>query len=140
MLSGPVDLLFLAVFMASVVCCVVISCVVVGKLEMCLLILRYVTSVLCFVMFVNCLLKLLAFCLFVVAILLLKVMVWLVVGVGFLLDRLFIVLQSLSVFCLWSQLSSRCDFQMSVLYVSISVFICLLREWILESVGFCVLI
>jgi len=71
-LSGPVELLFLADFIASNVCCVVIGMWVSSRLWIFLSIVLFELSVLCGVMFVNCLLKLFAISLCVDFILLLN--------------------------------------------------------------------
>ena len=73
-------------------------------------------SVLCFMTFVNCLLNCVVFCLFVMAMVLLKVMVVLGFDLGFLFVRCAIVLHSMCVLYMWSQVvSSKCCFHVSVL-------------------------
>ena len=86
-LSGPVELLFLECLIAFPVCVVVIVMGVLGSLDVCLSIFLLLGCVLCWMTFVNCLLKYCAFCLLVMAILLLKLIEILGCGFGFLLDR-----------------------------------------------------
>ena len=140
MLSGPVDLLFLAALMAAIVSSVVMVTLVLSSLRMSLVSFRYSGLVLCLLMLVNWLVKLSAFCLGVEDILLPN---WIVIlgGFGsFLLFSPLMVFQSLSVFCLWSQLSSRCVFHSSVLYVWMSLDICRLIWCSLKSLGsFCLM-
>ena len=84
MLSGPVELLFLACLIASEVCSVVFCMVVDFSLLVNLSMILYLRCVVCFTWFVNCLLKCSAFCLSIIAVLLSKVMVMLgVCGVFF---------------------------------------------------------
>lgn len=94
MLSGPVELLFLASFMAVCVCVSVMLIGVVGSFLVVLSVVLLVWVVSCFTVFVNCLLKSLAFCLCVMAVVLLKVMVLFCVWTGFLFWRPDIVFQS----------------------------------------------
>ena len=82
MLSGPVEL-FLACFIASEVCSIVICIGVDFSLLVNLSMILYLRCVVCFTWLVNCLLKCSAFCLSVIAVLLSKVMVMLGVCGGF---------------------------------------------------------
>ena len=70
MLSGPVELLFLACLIASEVCSIAICMGVDFSLLVNLSIILYVLCVVCLMWFVNCLLKFSAFCLSVIAVLL----------------------------------------------------------------------
>ena len=97
MLSGPVELLFLACVIAFFVCVVFMSIGVVWSLRVCLSIFLLLGSVLCFMTFVYCLLNCVVFCLFVMAVVLLKVMVVFGFGLGFLFVRCAIVFQSMCV-------------------------------------------
>ena len=110
MLSGPVELLFLAEFIACLTCSVVISvcadsslCVFLSMILLCLLV-EY------FVELINCLLKAVAICLFVICILLSKVIVLFGACLGFLLDKEWIVFQRILELCLWSQFFSNFSF------------------------------
>jgi len=117
MLSGPVELLFLALFMDAIVCSFVIVMGVVCKDLVCLSMYLRRLFVLCMMVFTNCLFRASAFCLFVVAILLFaKVIVLLCMGVGFLFARADIVFHSVCVFLLWSHWLSRCSFHRFVLW------------------------
>ena len=94
MLSGPVELLFLACFIASEVCSIVICMGADFSLLVNLSLILYLRCVVCFTWFINCLLKCSAFCLSVIAVLLSKMMVILDVYGGFLCARPFRVFQS----------------------------------------------
>ena len=95
--------------------------------------------VLCLMMFVNCLLKNVVFCLFVIAVLLLKRIVVLGCVLGFLLERPARVFHSMCELVLWSQLSTRCSFQSSVLCCWICLSISAFRVGRVGSEGFCCL-
>ena len=69
MLYGPVELLFLASFIACTVCCVVMGMLGLGSCFMSLSIFLLVLFVLCMVEFTNCLLKRSALSLFVMDVL-----------------------------------------------------------------------
>jgi hypothetical protein len=86
MLSGPEELLLVALRMASKVCVLVMVIVVEDKDLVCLSILRLSLLVVCLTVFTNCLLKEFAFCWEVMAGLLLKEIALLGCGGGFLLD------------------------------------------------------
>ena len=115
MLSGPVELFVLDLFMAVFVWSVVIWIGIVCRFFIFLSMILFCLFVLCFMWFVNCLLKFSAFCLSVMAIMLLNVMVVFVGGFCFLLESLEIVFQSLCESCLWLQTSVMCSFQSSCL-------------------------
>ena len=127
MSSGPVELLFRAACMACLVCCVVMCMGVVSRCFVFLSVSLLFVCVLCVTVFVNCLLKWCAFCLCVVAVWVPKEMVVLGVCVGFLLFSPAMVFQSMCVFVLWSQSSSRCCFHSCVLCSCMSLSICVLR-------------
>ena len=113
---------------------------VVCSLCVCLSIFLLFGSVVCLMTFVNCLLNCVVFCLFVMAVVLLKVIVVLGFGLGFLFVRCAIVLQSMCVLYLWSHVeSSKCCFQISVLWFCIWVSMSLLRFGSVGSLGFCCL-
>ena len=138
--SGPVELLFLDCFIALPVCSGVITIGVEGSFSVCLSIDLLLRWVLCWITLVNCLLNMFAFCWLVTAILLLKVIVVFGFVFGFLFDRSANVFQSLCEFVLWSQLSSRCCCQRSILCCSIALSISVLRAGSDGSVGFCCLV
>ena len=139
MLSGPVELFVFDCLMALAVCVMSMIILVDGSFCVYLSIFLLFLCVLCCMLFVNCLLNRVAFCLFVMAMVLLKVIVVLGLGRGFLFVRFASVFQSLCVLCLWSQSSSRCCFQRSVLCFCICVSISVFRFGSVGSVGFCLL-
>ena len=94
MLSGPVELLFLACLIASAVCSIVICMGVDFSIFVNLSIILYLLCVVCLMWFMNCLLKCSDFCLSGIAVLLLKVMEMFGVCEGFLCARLFKVFQT----------------------------------------------
>ena len=99
-LFGPVKLLLLVEFIACLTCSVVISmcadsslCVFLSMILLCLLVVYFVE-------FINCLLKAAAICLFVMCVFLSKVIVLFGACLGFLLDKVWIILQRILEFCL----------------------------------------
>ena len=120
-LSGPVELLFRACFIASDTLASVMH---MGVLDMFLIFLcsfRFVLLVLCKTVLVNCLLKASVFCLLVMAVRCPKVMVVLLWCFCFLLVRPAMVFQSLWVLYLWSHPSVMCSFHISSLCLCIVV-------------------
>ena len=121
MLSGPVELfvldVFIAVFTCSIVMCIGSACSFFIFLSMIL----FCLFVLCSMWLVNCLLKCCAFCRSVMAMCWSNVMVVFVGGLVFLFERSEMVFQSLCVSFLWLQSSVRCCFQSSCLCCWISV-------------------
>ena len=119
--SGPVELLFLVFFSASVVWSLVMVMGVWGSLCMVLFVFLSELFVLWGTICVNCLVNWSAFCCGVMAILSLKVMVALGLSIVFLSESPFIVFQSMCVFCLWSQCPSRWSFHIWVLWSAIAL-------------------
>ena len=132
-LSGPVELLFLACLMACVVLSMVIWMGVVFRALVFLSILRLLGFVLWVTMFVNWMLKDSAFCLCVRAVPVLNVMVVLAGCGGFLLFSPAIVCHRMFVLVLWSQSFSKCSLQISVLWFCICRSISALRLGMVES-------
>src|SRR6476619_7283059 len=98
-LSGPVELLFLVSLMACVVWWLEMRMGSQCSFFVCLSTFLFVLLVACFTVFMNCLLKAVAFCMGVLAGLLLKYMFLLVCSGDFLLLSLFSVFQEVWVFC-----------------------------------------
>ena len=117
-----------------------ISIGVAGSLSVCLSIDLLLRWVLCWMTFENCLLNRFDFCLLVTAILVLKVIEVFGFVLGFLFERSASVFHSLCALVLWSQLSSRCCCQRSILCCSIALSISMLRTGSVGSEGFCCLV